>query len=340
MVDIKCFSLLLVLIFLLLLVISCGSEIKTGEGTNTGAGTEEGTGPEEEVGDEDELAYLDDEFIDPSFIALLDKFGVSGEGRKAIGYILGKVDNIEKINNDDVYDRLNELGADITIKNIINPTVSLLKARGAALKGIEDPTNESIKSRLQDMFEKCDRLSALYLWEFFGRLIEENDFLEFITRCIFRFRKLKEMVNNPRVMDVYEWFDADDRATIDELGNMVISGTYYRSIFNKVLNNSGDYLVIKIVVAYQSIQKRQEEALKAIAIVRNEAVRQVLQNRFDKLKGDYDFHIRKSFNQGRYGLYLQIMTDGKKYREAFNAIQKAAQVARSDKARGATGSGS
>ncbi|ANF34461.1 hypothetical protein A7978_04960 (plasmid) [Borrelia turicatae] len=339
--------------------------VKSGSGTNTRTVVESGsdkelgavTGidertepkPEEETGlitdvevkDEDELAYLNETVIDPRFQALLDNFGVSGAGKKTISYIQRTLPaNV-------VYDYLNQLGADVTIEKIIKPTVSLLRARGKALRVIEGTTDEGIKTGLQDMFEKYDALSFSYLWEVFNRAIKENDFVEFIARCDSRFRKLKEMVNSPRVKDVYAWLDADDRVTIDDIGKIVISGTYDKDRFNNMLNLLEDPLVIKIVVLCQSIKKRQEEALKAIESVSDDAEKQKLQARFNTLQGEYNSHIRSAFNQSSVDLYFQITGNGDKYRNDFNAIEKAAKAAEAAqgaaaavKSSGAAGGGS
>ncbi|AHH09959.1 hypothetical protein BPA_0041500 (plasmid) [Borrelia parkeri SLO] len=111
--------------------------------------TEEETEPntDAEVGDEEALAYVNN-ISDPRLQALLDNFGVSGIGRNAIIYMQ------RILTVDDIYDRLNELGADVTIEKIIKPTVSFLRTRGKALRVIEGTTDEGVKTRLQDMFRK------------------------------------------------------------------------------------------------------------------------------------------------------------------------------------------
>ncbi|AHF45654.1 BTA121 domain-containing protein surface lipoprotein [Borrelia parkeri] len=325
MLKIKCFSLLLILILLLLLFISCDLGIKAR--TNTGA--EVITKTEEEVGDEEELAYLED-ISDPKLKALLDKFGVSGAGRKAVIYIRGG------LIGDDVYDRLNELGADVTIEKIINPTVSLLRARGEALRVIEGTTNEGVKGRLQDVFNRYDNLVDIR-GKFIYVVGSEDSFAKTVTRYASKFRKFKEMVKNPRVMDVYAWLDADEQATIDEIENIVISGTYDKDKFNNVLNSLGDYRVVRIIEIYRDIKIKQEEALNAIDAVSDDAVKQDLQARFNRLKDEYNSHIRDAFNKSSGELSSQLTNDSNKYRRGFDVIKSNAEAA---KASGAAGGGS
>ncbi|UPA11306.1 DUF1617 family protein (plasmid) [Borrelia parkeri] len=322
MLKIKCFSLLLILILLLLLFISCDLGIKAR--TNTGAEV-----ITETVGDEEELAYLDD-IIDPKLKALLDKFGVSRSGRKAVIYIRGG------LIGDIVYDRLNKLEADVVIEKIINPTVSLLKARGEALRVIQDPTNEGVKGRLQDVFNRYDNLVDIR-GKFIYVVGSEDSFANAVTRYASKFRKFKEMVKSPRVMDVYAWLDDADRITIDEIEKVVISDTYDKDKFNNVLNSLDDYRIVRIIEIYRGIKIKQEEALKAIDAVSDIAVSQDLQARFDRLKGEYNSHIRDAFNKSSGELSFQLTNDSNKYRRGFDVIKSNAEAA---KAHGAAGGGS
>ncbi|ANF34458.1 hypothetical protein A7978_04945 (plasmid) [Borrelia turicatae] len=334
MLKIKCFSLLLVLILLLLLFISCDSGSKAGAGTNTGAGGGAGSGTNTGVGagggaelkDEDELAYLEDKVIDPELMALLDQFGVSGPGRKAIGYIGGKFRD-----SGDVHKRLNALGADVVIEKIIKPTVSLLKARGEALKVKEDPTNESIKTRLQDMLNRYDTLVESVWHDFFhNRLIEEDMFVESVTYYVPKFSKFKEMVKHPRVIDVYAWLDADDCVIIDEIEKIVVNATYDQDRFNNMLNSLGDANVIAIIKIYRDIKIDQGEALKAIDSISDDIVKQAYQDRFNTLQGEYDSHIRDAFNKASGELYAQIIGNGDKYRNDFIGSRNNARAAKFD----------
>ncbi|UPA14040.1 BTA121 domain-containing protein surface lipoprotein [Borrelia turicatae] len=325
MLKIKCFSLLLILILLLLLFISCDLGIKAR--TNTRA--ELRTKAEEIVGDEEELAYLDD-ISDPKLKALLDQFGVSGAGRKAVIYIRGG------LLGDDVYDRLNKLGADVVIEKIIKPTVSLLKARGEALRVIQDPTNEGVKVRLQDVFHRYDNLVDIR-GKFIYVVGSEDNFAKAVTRYASKFSKFKEMVKNPRVMDVYAWLDDADQATIDEIENIVISDTYDKDKFNSMLNSLDDYRIVRIIDIYRDIKIKQEEALKAIEGVSDDAEKQNLKTRLERLQGEYNSHIRDAFNKSEGELSFQLTNDSNKYRRGFDVIKSNAKAV---KASGAAGGGS
>ncbi|UPA11308.1 hypothetical protein bpSLO_001161 (plasmid) [Borrelia parkeri] len=326
MVKIKCFGLLLVLILLLLLVISCDSGNRAGAGLGAGGGTE--LKDENEDEDEDELAYLEEEVTDPRLLALLDNFGVSKAGKKAIGYIRGRFSA-----SDDVYDRLNALGADVTIEKIINPTVSLLKARGEALRVMKGTTNESIKSRLQDMLNRYDTLVESVWYNFFyNKLIGEDVFVEFVTRYVPKFSKFKEIVTNPSVMDVYAWLDADEQATVNEIENIVISGTYDKDRFNNMLNSLGDVKIIEIIKAYRGIKIKQGEVQNSINTVPDDAEKQGLQVRFNTLQGEYDSHIRDAFNKASGELYSQIIDGNNRYHDDFIGIQNNLRAAAAAKA--------
>ncbi|UPA11310.1 hypothetical protein bpSLO_001163 (plasmid) [Borrelia parkeri] len=334
MLNIRHISLLLILIFLLLLVISCGSGNRAGAGTNTG--TEEGTGlrTDVEVKAEEELAYLEEKVTDPRLLALLDNFGVSEAGRKAIGYIR------ENLTGDDVdnffYNRLNELGADVTIKKIIKPTVSLLRARGEALRVIEGTTDAGVKTRLRLVFNRYDDL--VNIREKFNNLLLERDIFEkTVTRYAPRFRKFKEMVKNPSVMDVYAWLDAVERTTINEIGKIVINATYDKVRFNNMLDNLGDGYIVRIIEIYRDIKIKQKEAFNAITTVSDDAVKQDLKDRLKRLKDEYDSHIRDAFNQAVGELARQILINRDVYLGRFNSIKVTAQAA---KASGAAGGSS
>ncbi|ANF34455.1 hypothetical protein A7978_04930 (plasmid) [Borrelia turicatae] len=338
MLKIKCFSLLLVLILLLLLVISCDSGSKAGAGTNTvtdtgkttgtNTGTNTGTDTEAEVGDEEALAYLED-ISDSKLKELLDQFGVSGAGRKAIGYIQEKlsVSYVDEF-DDKFYNYLNKLGADVVIEKIIKPTVSLLIARGKALRVIQGITDADVKTRLQDMLSSCDYVVSFTWYVNFNPLIFKEDvFTRIITRYTSKFRKFKEMVKNPRVMDVYVWLDADEQAAIDEIEKIVVNATYDKEKFNDKLNSLSDYRVAKIVCYYRDFKNDQEEALKAIEGVSDDAEKQNLKTRFNTLQGEYYSHIRDAFNKSADDLYSQLNRYPDEYSSGFSEIKEDAKKA-------------
>ncbi|WP_330730292.1 BTA121 domain-containing protein surface lipoprotein [Borrelia turicatae] len=343
MVKIKCFSVLLVLILLLLLVISCDSGSKAGSVTNTralvkpvaltGTGSVTNTETEEEieevVGDEEALAYLEDKVTYPKLKELLNKFGVSGAGRKAIGYIQEILSVSSSDGFDDkFYNYLNKLGADVVIEKIIKPTVSLLRARGKALRVIQGITDEGVKTRLQDMLSSCDYVVSFTWYLHANHLVfHEGGFADAFTYYVPKFRKFKEMVKNPRVIDVYAWLDADEQATIDEIGNIVISATYDKDKFNNVLNSVSDCHVVKIISFCRLVKKMQEGALKAIEGVSDDAEKQNLKTRFNTLKGEYYSHIRDAFNKSEDDLYSQITNNSGKYHDNFIGLRNDAKAA-------------
>ncbi|WP_330730291.1 BTA121 domain-containing protein surface lipoprotein [Borrelia turicatae] len=349
MVKIKCFSLLLVLIFLLLLVISCGSGSKavTNTGTNTGittgtnteittgtnteitTGTNTGktTGTDVEVGDEEGLAYLEGKVTDPRVQALLDKLGVSGAGRKAIVYIR---DNLTGDDVDDFfYNRLNKLRADIVIEKIIKPTVILLRARGEALRVIEGTTDEDLKSKLRLVFHRYD--SLVNIREKFNILLLERDIFEkTVTRYAPKFRKFKEMVTNPRLMDMYAWLDADERATINEIEKVVVNFTYTKEKFDDILNNLSSGYIVKIIEIYEDIKIKQEEVSKAIATVSDDFLRQDLQARLKRVKDEYNSDIRDAFDKPLVELVRQILNNRDVYLGRLNGIKATVAVGKSE----------
>ncbi|UPA11316.1 hypothetical protein bpSLO_001169 (plasmid) [Borrelia parkeri] len=331
MLNIRHISILLVLIFLLFLFISCGSGNKARANTRTKPNTEA------EVGDEEALAYLED-ITDPRLLALLDNFGVSKAGRKAIGYIQGVLSVSYKNGFDDkFYNCLNKLGADFVIEKIIKPTVSLLRARGEALKIIKGITDEGVKTRLQDMLNSCD-IVVLFAWHPGSDHLTflENDFAKTVTRYASKFRNFKETVKNPLVKDVYAWLDADEQATIDEIDKMVISDTYDKDKFNNVLNSLSYYRVLRIIEIYQKVKKMQEEALKAIEGVSNDAAKQAFQARFNTLKDEYNSYIRSAFNKSSGELYYDFKRIYECFVDFYN-IKVEAQASRVAKASGASG---
>ncbi|ANF34457.1 hypothetical protein A7978_04940 (plasmid) [Borrelia turicatae] len=319
MLKIKCFSLLLVLILLLLLFISCDSGSKAGAGTDT----------ETEVGDEEALAYLEDKVTYPKLKELLDQLGVSGAGRKAIGYIQGILSVSYKDGFDDkFYNCLNQLGADVVIEKIIKPTVSLLRARGKALRVMQGTTDAGVKTRLQDMLSSCD-LSVSLAWYLNSNplIFHEDGFADLITRYTSKFRKFKEMVKNPRVKDMYAWLDADEQAAIDEIEKIVVNATYDRDKFNKKLNSLSDYYVAAIVYSYRDIKNDQEEALKAVEGVSDDTEKQNLKARFNMLKDEYYSHIRDAFNRSSDDLYFQLNHYSYEYSSGFFKIKEDAKKA-------------
>ncbi|UPA11312.1 hypothetical protein bpSLO_001165 (plasmid) [Borrelia parkeri] len=307
--------------------------------------TEEETEPntDVEVGDEEELTYLEDKVTDPKLKALLDNFGVSEAGRKAISYIQGILRVSYKSEFDDkFYNCLNQLGADVVIEKIIKPTVSLLRSRGKALEVIKGITDAGVKNRMQNMLSNCD-IAVPFAWHPSPDHLTflENDFAEIITRYTPKFRNFKDMVKNPRVKDVYAWLDADEQAKIDEIGNIVISVTYDKDRFNNVLNSLGDYRVARILYYYREVKKMQKEALKAIDGVSDVAEKQVFQARFNALKGKYNSYIRSAFNKSLFALCLQLFSSfeysnrfSKIKDDAKKAVERAAAAA---KASGAAG---
>ncbi|UPA14050.1 BTA121 domain-containing protein surface lipoprotein [Borrelia turicatae] len=354
MLNIRHISVLLVLIFLLFLFINCDSRSKAGAGTNTGAGGGAGSGintrpepnTEVEVGDEEALAYLEEKVTDSKLKALLDQFGVSEAGRKAIGYIQGILRVSYKNGFDDkFYNCLNQLGADVVIEEIIKPTVSLLRARGEALRVIEGTTDEGVKTRLQDMLSSCDNVIS-FAWnpDRDHLIFNEDKFANAVNRYTPKFSKFKEMVKNPRVKDIYVWLDADEQATIDEIGNIVISTTYDKDKFNNVLNSVSDYHVVKIISFCRLVKKMQEEALNAIEGVSDDAEKQKLQVIFNRLKDEYNSHIRDTFNQSSdkfYAFFIKII----KYSNGFSILKEDAKkavlrAAAAAKASGAAGGSS
>ncbi|UPA11311.1 hypothetical protein bpSLO_001164 (plasmid) [Borrelia parkeri] len=350
MVKIRPISVLLVLILLLLLVISCGSGSKAGANTRagvkpvSGAGTNTRTEPntDAEVGDEEALAYLED-ISDSKLKALLDNFGVSEAGRKAISYIQGILSLDYKNGfDDDFYNCLNKLGADFLIKKIIKPTVSLLRARGKALEVIEGTTDEGVKTRLQDMLSSCDIVvSVAWNPDRANLIFREELFAEIITRYAPKFRKFKEMVKNPRVKDVYVWFNAVERVMIDEIEKIVVSATYDKDKFNSMLNSLGYYRVDRILYYYREVKIKQKEALNAIATVSDDAEKQAFQATFNTLKDEYNSDIRDTFNQSSDKIYAYFIKIVKYFNEfsylkddAKKAVERAAAAA---KASGAAG---
>ncbi|UPA11317.1 hypothetical protein bpSLO_001170 (plasmid) [Borrelia parkeri] len=336
MVKIKCFSVLLVLILLLFLFISCDSGSKAGVKPGAGSGTNTRTKPntEAEVGDEEALAYLED-ISDPKLKALLDKFGVSEAGRKAIGYIQ-EILRVSYKNgfNDKFYNCLNQLGADVVIEKIIKPTVSLLRARGKALKIMKGITDAGVKTRLQDMLDNFDKLVP-FAWNPDRDLLifKEDFFAKFVNRYTPKFRKFKEMVKNPRVKDVYAWLDADEQATIDEIEKIVVSATYDKDKFNDKLNSLRDYRVVVVIYSYRDIKNDQDEALKAIDGVSDDVEKQKLQARFNTLQGEYNSYIRAAFNKSADDLSSQNISPFE-YSNGFSILKYDAAVA---KASGAAG---
>ncbi|UPA11314.1 hypothetical protein bpSLO_001167 (plasmid) [Borrelia parkeri] len=353
MLNIRYISVLLVLIFLLLLVISCDSGSKAGKNTRAvikpraGSGTNPRPEPntEVEVGDEEALAYLED-ISEPNLKALLNKFGISEAGRKAIGYIQEILRVSYKNGFDDkFYNCLNKLGADFVIEKIINPTVSLLRARGKALEVIEGTTDAGVKTRLQDMLNSCDNVVS-FAWHLYSNhlIFYKDSFADAVTRYTPKFNKFKEMVTNPRVKDVYSWLDADEQATVNEIGNIVISVTYDKDKFNNVLNSLSDYHVVKVISFCRLVKIKQEEALNAITTVSDDAEKQKLQVIFNTLQGEYNSHIRDTFNQSLdkiYAFFIKIV----RYSNGFSILKddakKAAErAAAAAQASGASGGGS
>ncbi|ANF34460.1 hypothetical protein A7978_04955 (plasmid) [Borrelia turicatae] len=343
MVKIKCFSVLLVLILLLLLVISCDSGSKAGAGINTralvkpvaltGTGSVTNTETEEEieevVGDEEALAYLEDKVTYPKLKELLDQLGVSGAGRKAIGYIQDKL-SVSYVDgfDDKFYNSLNKLGADVVIEKIIKPTVSLLRARGKALRVIQGITDADVKTRLQDMLSSCDYVVSFTWYLNSNHLVfHEGGFADAVTYYVPKFRKFKEMVKNPRVKDIYVWLDADEQATIDEIEKIVVNATYDRDKFNKMLNSLSAYRVVKVIASCQFMKKRQEKVLQAIEGVSDDAEKQNLKTRFNTLKGEYYSHIRDAFNKSADDLYSQITNNSDKYHDNFIGLRNDAKAA-------------
>ncbi|WP_330730283.1 BTA121 domain-containing protein surface lipoprotein [Borrelia turicatae] len=249
-----------------------------------------------EAGLEAGEAGLDD-IKSPRLKALLDDFNVSIEGKKAIGYIrkifIDKNNDIE----DKLYKHLNSLEADVVIAKIIKPTVSLLRARGEALRVIQDPTNESIKSRLQDVYDRYDALVKREFKRYFvGRFGLIDSVVDTVTSCTSKFRKFKEMVKSPRVMDVYGWLDVDEQATINEIEKIVIDGgTYDKDKFNKKLNSIDDFNIFELIQACKKVLIEKKAADEAINGVSDDAEKQRLRNNFNELKGMYYSHIRDAF---------------------------------------------
>ncbi|AHF45655.1 BTA121 domain-containing protein surface lipoprotein [Borrelia parkeri] len=272
---------------------------------------------------------MEDKVTDPKLKALLDNFGVSEAGRKAIGYIQEILRVSYKNGFDDkFYNCLNKLGADFVIEKIIKPTVSLLRARGKALEVIEGTTDEGVKTRLQDMLNSCDIVVSFAWHSGSDHLIFQEDvFAEIVTRYTPKFRKFKEMVKNPRVKDVYAWLDADEQAIIDEIEKIVVSATYDKDKFNDKLNSLRDYRVVVVIYYYRDIKNDQDEALKAIDGVSDDAEKQKLQARFNTLQGEYNSHIRDAFNKSSGELYSQINISPFEYSNGFSKIKAEAERA-------------
>ncbi|UPA19018.1 hypothetical protein bpuCAU1_001288 (plasmid) [Borrelia puertoricensis] len=88
-----------------------------------------------------------------------------------------------------------------------------------------------------------------------------------------------------------------------------------------MLNSLDNYCVVRIIDIYRDIKINQDEALNAIDIIFDVAVKQDFQVSFNNLKSDYDSHIREAFNKSSGELFFQLTNDINKYLGSLMLLQ-------------------
>ncbi|UPA11318.1 hypothetical protein bpSLO_001171 (plasmid) [Borrelia parkeri] len=314
------FSLFLVLIFLLLLVVSC--DLKSKGSTEI----KENLTVKREVRKLDKfsgeytskmVATVDN--LDIKLNNLLDKFGLLDKERESIAYIrrtitdanVGKLKGYRTYTDVEFHNLLESLGA-ARIKEIITfylEVVNIQESFERAIKNIKDATS---RGKLQNELNERKNQYQLHLKglfdsdnfdDIYNKIIGDNYFSELIE---FKY----EIIEVEGGLDVYTWLSDDEQIVIDKIREIVtdpLIGQYkgYRTYtdieFNNLLNKLGDNRILAMILVYLEDQKAQDaawvEALTAIDSVDDANLREQLRVKINDERDNYKLHLKELFDE-------------------------------------------
>ncbi|WP_281862279.1 BTA121 domain-containing protein surface lipoprotein [Candidatus Borrelia fainii] len=342
------FSLFLVLIFLLLLVVSCNlksqGSIKLEENLTIKRQVRK---LDKFVEKYDSKMVTTGNNLDIKLNNLTDKFGLLDKERESITYIrntitdarIGRDEGYRTYTDFEFYNLLESLGED-RIKEIITfylEVVNIQESFERAIKNVKDATS---KGKLQNELNKHKNQYQLHLKglfdsdnfdDIYNKIIGDNYFSKLI--------KFKDEITKVEGgLDVYTWLSDDERIVIDEIRGIVTNPligkhegyrTYTEIEFNDLLNKLGDNRVLAMILVYLDDQRNQDaalvDALAAIDNIDDADLREQLRGKINDERNNYKLHLKKLFDDFLPDFLYQEFMQSVHYYGKFVLIKNAAK---------------